>query len=706
MTVLGRMLGLTGMTKHARSVHTGCEGTEWGSETSLRCLVGSRGHGTTGMTLTSGERVGSISEAYSVDDGTMSTMREGNQAGTGSTSVTVLGGRLGHTGMSGKGRSGETGCEGTEWGSETSLRCQAVCGRGVGLRMALTAGVRAGTRSWGISVDVGGVCLTRRSNTVGTGSISVTVHGSGFGSMSLTTKARGGSTGCEGTGWESETSVRCMSVQSSRGTLSVVMTSGGRDGSGTEAFSSDVVGISIMRSNNKAGRRLMSVMRHGGGLEPCTTTTLRSGSTLCEMTEWRSETALVCVVGQWGAGTLHVVITTGKGLGSMSEAWSSDRESMSMVHEVNRAGRRPRPLTVFGHFSVFGSSAFGRFGFSSCECTGWMSVSSLFCKIGTNYESTNRMVVTFFERTGSISETVSMDNGVFHSMHVCNSARTGSVALSMQWSGPRHHMLTSYTRSGASTCEMTIWVADTSLQCLSSAGAFETRLALITAGHQSSSTSGVFSMDTCLMSVLKEGNTPGTGALWTWAHGSGFVILDLTSKQSSGQTVCEGTEWRSETSLRCKRVLARGTSKPCAISISFGLGSLSNALSYDLTIINGWMGDSNKPERPRQENFRNPMITGWFSNLNSISLSLRIGATSCEASSWASDSVVQCKLARSDVGSILAVAITSLCRTAGSVSKGFTIDAPSVSGAVGLISTNSPSLQGTFAMLQGRNFGM
>ena len=61
----------------------------------------------------------------------------------------------------------------------------------------------------------------------GTGSASVTVHGSGLGLVAFTALGRVGQTGCEGTEWESETSVRCLVGHGSTGHAA-----GGDDGGG------------------------------------------------------------------------------------------------------------------------------------------------------------------------------------------------------------------------------------------------------------------------------------------------------------------------------------------------------------------------------------------------------------------------------------------------------------------------------------------
>ena len=69
-----------------------------------------------------------------------------------------------------------------------------------------------------------------RGNRAGTGSASVTVHGASMGLVAYTAMGRVGQTGCEGTEWESETSVRCMVGHGARGTRRVVMTAGERAG--------------------------------------------------------------------------------------------------------------------------------------------------------------------------------------------------------------------------------------------------------------------------------------------------------------------------------------------------------------------------------------------------------------------------------------------------------------------------------------------
>jgi hypothetical protein len=85
----------------------------------------------------------------------------------------------------GRGREGETGCEATEWQSETSVRCVVTHGARGTRRVVMTVGERGGSVTQGWSVDLGGLSVMRRQNWAGTGSASVTVHGSSMGLVTL-----------------------------------------------------------------------------------------------------------------------------------------------------------------------------------------------------------------------------------------------------------------------------------------------------------------------------------------------------------------------------------------------------------------------------------------------------------------------------------------------------------------------------------------
>ena len=61
--------GRGGYTLRAREGQTGCEATEWESETAVRCMTGHGGRGTRRVVMTAGERGGSVTEGWTLDVG-------------------------------------------------------------------------------------------------------------------------------------------------------------------------------------------------------------------------------------------------------------------------------------------------------------------------------------------------------------------------------------------------------------------------------------------------------------------------------------------------------------------------------------------------------------------------------------------------------------------------------------------------------------
>jgi hypothetical protein len=115
--------------------------------------------------MTAGDRAGSSSHSISFDLPFFSVLRRSNRAGSGSSSMTVHGSNIGHAGVSNAVRDGFTGCEATEWESETALRCRVGHGVRGTRRVSLTAGSQWRSASHALSYDAPSLysLLTERS---------------------------------------------------------------------------------------------------------------------------------------------------------------------------------------------------------------------------------------------------------------------------------------------------------------------------------------------------------------------------------------------------------------------------------------------------------------------------------------------------------------------------------------------------------------
>ena len=214
------------------------------------------------------------------------------------------------------------------WVSDSSILCYTSAGRQVTLMQILTVGKRSGSLSQSISYSVGQTSGRISVNRAGTGSASVTIVGGGLELATYTASLYVSATRCEASGWESETSVRCLIAHGVRGTRRVVISSGNRGASATQGWSIDLAGMSMVRQINCAGTGSASVTVHGASMGLVTYTgNVRGGHTGCEATEWESETSVRCLAGHGVRGTRRVVMTAGEIEGSASQGLSVDASS-------------------------------------------------------------------------------------------------------------------------------------------------------------------------------------------------------------------------------------------------------------------------------------------------------------------------------------------------------------------------------------------
>ena len=179
-----------------------------------------------------------------MDGGSISVVRGYNRGGTGSTSVTVVGSGLGVGRYTGSLRLGQTGCEGTEWESETSLTCLVGSGLFASRRVVLTAGDFTASISIAFSYDGSLISSPLRVNMFSTGSAVVTLHGVGLGMSLFSGSARVGVSSCEYTSWRSDSSLFCLVVSGFARTSSVILTFDRSRSSISEQWSYDLPQIS------------------------------------------------------------------------------------------------------------------------------------------------------------------------------------------------------------------------------------------------------------------------------------------------------------------------------------------------------------------------------------------------------------------------------------------------------------------------------
>ena len=151
ITVAGAALGWTDMSARMRVGYTACEATGWISSTSLNCKV-ARGakssrsnEGAILVTVLSRQSANPMTDAFSYDQPTMSSLHLTNGAPTRTQTVTVTGKNMASYDASPKMRLGHTACETSDWISDTAVRCKPAASTHSSARMVVTLGLSIGT---------------------------------------------------------------------------------------------------------------------------------------------------------------------------------------------------------------------------------------------------------------------------------------------------------------------------------------------------------------------------------------------------------------------------------------------------------------------------------------------------------------------------------------------------------------------------------
>ncbi len=217
-----------------------------------------------------------------------------------------------------------------------------------------------------------------------------------------------------------------------------MITSGSRAGSISMVLSYDIPAVSVVvsSSNGPATGSVYltltgtSLAHHRGSLVS------RIGGTRSESSLWFSDTSLACRRSRGRAGTRQVSITMKQVSGSMSQASSYDRPTVSSMGMKNCPAAGSCILEVFG--SGFGSVDFTptiRIGRTSCASTPWKSESSVKCRVPMGTGRNAGLSTTVSGLVGSLTWIFSYDAPVIfgNSLHMwplsTGNGRSNSLTL-------------------------------------------------------------------------------------------------------------------------------------------------------------------------------------------------------------------------------------------------------------------------------------
>eukprot|EP00960_Hanusia_phi_P066144 766327-Hanusia_phi.AAC.2 len=222
-----------------------------------------------------------------------------------------------------------------------------------------------------------------------------------------------------------------------------------------------------------------------------------------------------------------------------------------------------------------------------------------------------------------------------------------------------------------SSCESTLWMADSSLICKSISGLFPTVKTVISILGETGTISSTVSFDKSIVSILKPSNLPITGAnsLWVKLESIGGVGAN-SFKVRLGATSVESVSWNSMTQILCKSSSGIAKSQILAFTIFLVVSTNSEMISFDSITISNLL-QSNGLNR----NLSKMTVHGNnFKHGDASSIQARIGDTNSEKSEWQSDSTIMAKPAL-DLARTQRIVITNAQQNLNSITKLWTAGA-------------------------------
>jgi len=692
MTVHGASIGKTAYTGRGREGHTGCEATEWVSDTSVRCKLGQGVQGSRRAVVTAGEGSGSLTGAWSTDVPGLSVMQGSNRAGTGSASLTVYGSGLGLNMLTVKVHEGHTGCEGTEWSSGTSVRCMVGHGALGNSRFVATAGILPQSRSSACSIDWALLSSTHTSNLPKTGSVILRVHGLGFGQVALTPSGRHGPTACEATTWESDCSILAMASLGAGASLARVLTIGNRVSSSCLSVSYLAPRLNLKHSiaNLPTWSSIVIGLSSGVGLEAQSVQD-RFGWSSAEATVWISDSSLRSKSPVLHLSSLRYAISAGIILGSVTDALSFNAPEFHRLNSHNIVQKSAELLInvtqlnyaeTGSKFPIFAHSVASRVADSSCRSTTWRNDTSVLCLLSAGHgTSKEKVILTVGVLIASLSDSLSIDTSSIssittHDILVDVSSWQMPLMASFAWIGSGVD-LSAAARMHASACEFTSWKSEKAVVCSVPSGLAEAGRSLgVTIAQVASTLSEAFTY--LPLRVQRSSPSNILRGLILATLGYNFGGFESSPVAEQGQTASETSRWVSETSVLAKVGFGSGSILSLALTIQ-GLRSFaSKAVSYDVA-SSFHLSFTNAGSLLTEQG----LLRTTSALLGVVDMSVResLGTTACERTQWLSDSTMIARLSMGLGGSIRAVISAGAARL-GTNSRLFSYDLLQASGAV------------------------
>ncbi len=536
-----------------------------------------------------------------------------------------------------------------------------------------------------LSIDSSG------ANGPTTGSALLILKGINFGVSDRTLQQiRLAGSASEWTSWISNSAVSCNAMSGIGAGYrccgdSIVVTGSRFPVSWTDVFSFDLPSISTLLITNSpvSGSVLSTISGQNFGLGTDHTSRARFVNSAAMATFWRSDSSVRSKIPRGKLDLAASQVTAGKDArGSLTISWSYDGgwTKLTCLRPANSvlggSVERKSTLTMFGFkFSYNAFTISARVGKTACEMTAWLNDVTTYCVVpigGFNEKGLDTVVTVNLGEyyINTLSASFSFDDPSVNLLSPSNTWHTSKNRASLRILGSAFGSV-SYTfgsRIHYTTCEASVWQADTIVYCQVAAGYGGTMHGILTVGSQGyvleqyplipagwhrsiGSISQVISFDLPKLALSTAGLNVmrGGGGSKFLLFGGQFGLYMSSMSTSVGLSNCEATFWKSESSMQALPAVSVGGTHTLAITSGLQVGSTGLIFSFDKPFPYLYtplaLTDDVCFESFCGKNFTKLAVTGNNYGFDQSSVKTRMAFSDCAETSWVSVSSLTCKLA-------------------------------------------------------------
>ena len=413
--------------------------------------------------------------------------------------MTVLGGGVGSSGVTGRVRVGATGSEASKWASMSSVTVRAAGNRAPSVGTGTTCGQQRSTVSRAMSADLQSLSRVSRPNQPSTGGSSVSLFGKGLAGTDRTAGARQAGTETAATRWVRLGGSGLWAMECCQcGRLCMSLLVRAREVSVVCMIPLICLYVVVCVVCN-------DVLFVGSQVSQTTCVGLAAG--------WQQYS--------WGRGSGSAVCVSVEGaVGSLSGAMTLDYGSLSSVTGGNVALTGSSSLTVCGSGLSSSDTTSAARSRSAGEASVWVPSSCVSVRTTSGVTTVRQCVVASVVASRSLSGCVTMNTAALSEAVVSNQATTGASSVTVLGSQVGGSSPSNRGRLGATRGAGTGWASDSAVKVKGVSGTGRELGVVCTGGGQSGSQSRSLTVADVVVSGLIRSNLPTTGGTSVTVIGS------------------------------------------------------------------------------------------------------------------------------------------------------------------------------------------